>query len=421
METPDDEHDRTQTEPEKGNDMTEAAKSVLVITPHPELSEAIGSAFKDMPGVKLRQRSETLAGMNGHATALASEMDLIIFETGDDEGADIEAVKTLAKARTRGSQLVAMADEDITLSRIRALNDAGVDEVLPKTLTRQEFSDRVKMLERTAAAAGAQITTGRLIAVAHSRGGVGATTVAVNLADELGSQKGGLLHKGVTRRVALLDLDLQFGSVGAFLDLGDQDALQKLAFAGDLPDDDFLKQSLVALPRDLDVLAAPSTFLPLDALRPEQVAAVVTRLRDGHDYVVVDLPHALVDWIEPVIKAADELLIVTDTSVPSIRNCRRLIDFFSTDSPDLKVRVVVNHERKALLGSGMQKEAARALDRKLEHWLPDEPAAARASADRGKPLSAVAPRSALSKAIRQLANTILTETPLPAETARRAR
>lgn len=416
------EQHRTKTEPEKGNDMTEVAKSVLVITPHAELSEAIDTALKDVPGFKLRQRVESLAKMNGHATTLAAEMDVIIFETSDDESADIQAVRALAKARRSGGQLVAMANEDITLSRIRALNDAGVDDVLPKTLTRDEITSRMRQLQQKAGASGAEQAAGRLIAVAQARGGVGATTVAVNLADELSSRPGGLLHKGATRKVALVDLDLQFGSVGAFLDLGEQDALQKLAFEGELPDDAFVTESLVALPQDLDVLAAPSTFLPLDALRPEQIAAIISKLRSSHDYVVVDLPHVLVDWIEPVIKAADELLIVTDTTVPAIRNCRRLIDFFSSDSPDLKIRIVVNHEKKkSLFGSGVQKEAAKALEQKLEHWLPDEPNAARASADRGKPLSAVASRSDLSKAMKHLAKAILAEPPIPAETVRRAK
>ena len=119
--------------------------------------------------------------------------------------------------------------------------------------------------------------------------------------------------------------------------------------------------------------AAPSNFAPLDSLRPEQVAAVLDTLRQSHDFVVVDLPRALVGWIEPIVEHADELMVVTDISVASIRHCRRLIDFFTQDNPALPVEVIVNHQRRPFIQSQLHREAARALERKLDHWLPHDP------------------------------------------------
>ena len=103
--------------------------------------------------------------------------------------------------------------------------------------------------------------------------------------------------------------------------------------------------------------------------------------------------------------------MVTDTTVPSIRSAKRLIDFYKGENPGLKINIVINHEKKPLVQGQHHKEAARALDQKFEHWLPHDPKAARASVDYGKPLSAVAPRSDLNKAVTALAKATMTALP----------
>ncbi len=395
--------------------MSGKGKSVLLITPDASVSDAIGSALAGLDGVNVRTEPTTLAGLNGKAAYLARDRDIIIFEASDDEDADLEAIKALKANHLAGGMLLALADSSITLSRVRALNRAGVDEVLPKPVVGQEIGSRVeRMFTKAEAKSSAPEARGRIIAVAQARGGVGATTVAVNLAYELVG-KSGFLKKKVFRSVALVDLDVQFGSVGTLLDLDEQNALHQMAIEGTVPDATFLKQIMTVLPNGMSVLAAPSKFMPLDSLQPRQVEAILDTLRQVNDVVVVDLPHALGSWMEPVLGRADELIIVSDTSVPSIRHCRRLIDFVTADNPGLTVRVVINHEKKRVLfGAGAQKEMQKALNRKLEHWLPHDPRAARASADRGKPLAVLAPRSALGKAIARLARQ--TSASLPTQT-----
>ena len=384
--------------------MTDAAKSLLVIAPEPRVSEAIAASFAGDAGIRVDRRTATLAGLNGHAVEAMATYDVILFQTDPNDEADLAAVRDLVAHRRGQTKLVALADGAISLAQARALTDAGVDEVLPLPTdgrTAGKGSDH----------AGAPGRAGRIIAVAQARGGIGSTTVAVNLADQLATGAG-LKRSDPRPKVALVDLDLQFGTVGSFLDLAEQDTLLKLAMDGTIPDATFLDQSMASLPNGLAVLAAPARFAPLDALRPEQVAAMLDCLRQSCDFVVVDLPRALVGWIEPVIERADEMLIVTDISVPSIRHCRRLIDFLTQDNPALPVEIVVNHQRKPLFRSKLQREAAKALDRRLDHWLPHDPRAASVAADRGQPLSQSAPRSALGKAMRALARA--TRATLPA-------
>ncbi len=378
--------------------------------------ETIGAALQGSPDVRMDTEVTTLAKMNGNAVKLASNYDVVVFQTGPDDAADIYAIKNLAANRRAGTSLLALADGNISLTQARALNHAGVDEVLPISSAGTEICEQISLLSRVpeAETSGA-IGIGKVIAVAQARGGVGSTTVAVNLADQLAGKTKN--RKTPEHKVALVDLDIQFGAVGTFLDLDEQETLFQLALDGTIPDATFLEQSMVKMPNGLSVLAAPSKFVPLDALRSDQVTAILESLANTHDYVVVDLPRALVGWIEPVMQNADELIVVTDMSISSVRTCRRLIDFFTADNVSLPVRVVINQEKKPLMKSAIHREAANVLERKLEHWLPNDPKAANRASDRGRPLSAAAPRSPLNKAIAQLAKSTQAKNPVTHQSA----
>ncbi|OOY17748.1 MULTISPECIES: AAA family ATPase [unclassified Thioclava] len=242
---------------------------------------------------------------------------------------------------------------------------------------------------------------GQVIAVARSRGGIGATMLAVNLAHQLAAQ--GVKKGQAPRRVGLIDLDLQFGMVAGFLDLDPSPALYDMARSGAVPDETFLDQSIQHSKDGLEVLCAPAAFAPLGALGADQVTELITLMQARCDYVVVDLPHALIDWVSPVLARASLMYLVTDLAVPSLQQARRLIDAYHEENLALEIEVVVNHQSRPLMRSRVQQEAAKALDRDLSHWLPDDPRAAKEAADRGVPLARIGRRSALSKAIAGLA------------------
>ncbi|MCU9847842.1 AAA family ATPase [Defluviimonas sp. WL0024] len=396
--------------------MTDKTKSILLITPDDGIADLVGTALQTSTGLQVETQASTLAKINGHAVKMMSDHDVILFHTSPNNMAEITAIEAMTANRRPGTTLIALVDGNVSLSQVRALTHAGVDEVLPLPAEGEELDRRVLKLARAAAAKPAEaVSRGRIIAVTQARGGIGSTTVAVNLADQLVGGRGwGARKQG--RKVALVDLDLQFGTVGSFLDLPEQDSLLQLALDGVVPDENFLDQAMVKGPNGISVMPAPSKFAPLDSLRPDQVAAILDTLRQSHDFVVVDLPRAIVNWIEPVIQRADELLVVTDMSVPAIRHCRRLIDFFTQDNPALTVDIVVNHENRPLLQSRVHREAAKALERKLDLWLPHDARAATNSADRGQPLSLAAPRSPLGKAMGRLAQSVVNR---HQETARR--
>ncbi len=238
---------------------------------------------------------------------------------------------------------------------------------------------------------------GRLYLVSRSRGGVGATTFAVNLA--IGLCEAGQKAK---RRVAIVDFDLQFGTVGSSLDLVDKGGLLALAQLDYEPDLHAVRAALQSHGSGLSVLPAPRHPVPLDALDALRVQSIIDSLLASHDAVVVDLPPALVDWLEPLLRRAERVFMVTDLAVTSIDCAKRILDTFREDAPDLRVEIIVGREKKPFLAGRIHREIATVLDQPLRHWLPFDPKRARLALDRGEPLLKMLPRGAWSRGIRKI-------------------
>jgi len=382
------------------------ATSVLLISDDKGVSDAVTVALTDKPRVRLSAENRTVASLNGTAVKMAAENDIVVFATDPGNKEDLTAIEALNAQRGEHSIFLALADRDISLARARALTDAGVDDVLPFPVTGDELARQMeKWLQRAAGNRSGGGKEGAVIAVSQARGGIGATTVAVNLADQLLVRKS-RFRKEPSNSVAILDMDLQFGAVGDFLDVDPQEGLMQLATGDVMPDQMWVEQSMAETQGGLSVLTAPADFMPLEAINAKQIESLINAMRATHDFVVIDMPRALVGWIEPVVESADEIVIVTDTTVPSVRATRRLMDFYLADNPGLEIEVVINYEKRPMMLAAHHKEAAKVLESKFEHWLAHDVKAARSAVDFGKPLSEVAPRSDLTKGIGGLARAI---------------
>jgi len=386
--------------------MAEHKKTVVLVSDNPKDREGVTSAISTLTDIHLEERDGKLAELNGESIELAGEHELIIFRADATDEQDFQAIREINSDRDRKSRLVALTSDATSLADVQKLRRAGVNEVVPDSITTEELREIIDSATRFPVPAIVHVTTeakplGRVIAVSKARGGIGASLMAANLADVL-LEKKGRGKKRTMNKVVLIDLDLQFGSISSLLDVKPNNALYNLSHDGSEPDWTFLEQALEAHPSGLKVLAAPASFAPLDALTNSQMDHLITLLSQKFDYVVVDLPRALVSWLSPLLEHTHQMLLVTDSSVPSIRQARRLIDFFTEDNLDLKIDIVINHEKKPFIRGRHHTEASKVLERPFQHWIPMDPKAAKEAVDRGKPLSEVARRSPMYKSISRL-------------------
>lgn len=392
--------------------MSDDRKSLILISQDPNVSTEIGAALRSLEDMTVKEHRGSLSEMNGTAVSLVQGHDIVLFRTGNPSGGDVHAIEALRRSLPSKTIIIALADADISLADARGLTRAGVHEVLPYPISADDVREHIARWSQPVPIQVSPdqrqdaVRQGKVIAVSQARGGVGSTTVAVNLADRL-LDRAGMMKKRARNRVALIDLDLQFGAISSFLDIEAKDALYQLAMDGTKPDATFLQQSMIEMPSGLSVLTAPLRFAPMEALRPAQVAAMIDALRSEFDYIVIDLPRTLVDWLAPVLERVDRLMLVTDSAVHSVRQARRLIDFYTEDNIGLPIEIVINSEKKPLIMKRHHSEAAKVLERPLKHWIPYDPAAAREAMDRGVPLSVAASRSHIAKGINAVGRSII--------------
>lgn len=383
--------------------MTTKQKTHIALVGAGAETAAIDAALRAMPDMEVERREGSLTRLNGAAFRLSATADVILFRTAPGEDLDLDAIRSLHRSPERTATLVALTAPDLPLAEVRRILQAGVTDVLPWTTDADELRehlDRWRKPNLPALYEAPQIRRGKVLTVAQARGGIGASTLAVNLADRLMDRRG--LRRVARNRVVVLDLDLQFGSVASLLDVKESEALYQMATDGTVPDSTFVSQALTSTKEGLWVMGAPSRFAPLEVLTGAQVGALVDTLAQQFDYVVIDLPRSLVLWIAAVLERTDRLMLVTDCTVPAMRQARRLLDLYLENNPALQVEVVMSQEHKPLIRSSHHAEAAKLLERPFRHWLPYDPRAVRKASDRGVPLSAAAGSSPLSKSIAAL-------------------
>jgi pilus assembly protein CpaE len=176
---------------------------------------------------------------------------------------------------------------------------------------------------------------GKTLAVTGVKGGVGASSIAHNLAWALSER--------CKVNATLVDLDLNFGTTG--LDFN-QDTAATIADALMSPDrfDDAVMGRLITKATDrLSLFTAPATLDRTYNLDPETYVRVLEQVRGSVPFVVLDLPHIWSDWFKSTVISADELIVVAGPDLASLRNGKNLIDFLKAARPnDNPPKLVLN-------------------------------------------------------------------------------
>lgn len=159
--------------------------------------------------------------------------------------------------------------------------------------------------------------TGKLVAVIGTVGGVGATTVATNLAVELAAND--------SCRVALVDMDFRFGQIATFLDVQPNFTIAELCETPEQCDQSMLEKALVKHPSGVHVLARPNHFAQAEQLSAAHCGGILSALQELYDYIVVDGPNRYDNGGKAVLDMADVNLLVVQLLVTSIRSTDRIL------------------------------------------------------------------------------------------------
>jgi pilus assembly protein CpaE len=270
---------------------------------------------------------------------------------------------------------------------------------IPLPLNRDDFLatlDRLRIKERPPEA-----HQGFVLAVSGTRGGVGTTSVATNLAVALTE----LLKRGVL----LVDLARPLPQVGQFLDLRSAHNLMDLVESPSM-DPVFIQKVVQKHKSGLEVLLghpsyqhASHTFVDLPPL--DNVCA---SLRGAYDWIVVDLGAWLDKTYIWMLQEADQVLLVTELTVPDLQNLKFLRAMWRDwNINDSKVKILVNHyvKHSSLVLKDLENYCSQPASATLPH---DYPALVEAI-NQGMPLGELTPRSRLWRGLKDLAATLVDE------------
>jgi len=296
-----------------------------------EIAELVHKASGD----RRMERAKTVVQDGGLAAAVKYYQNqhtpsLLIVESPDAPQELLGLLDRLAEVCDPGTKVIVIgAANDISL--YRELMRRGVSEYLVPPLGLLQLIAAITALY----ADPAQPFVGRQIAFCGAKGGAGASTLAHNVSH--------LISERMGANTVLVDLDLAFGTAG--LDFN-QDPLHGIADALSQPDrlDPVLMERMMARCGDhLSLFAAPASLERDFEIATETYEEVAQKIRASTPYVVLDLPHAWTAWKRRMLVTSDDVVIVAEPDLASLRNAKNIVDLIRAARPnDAPPRVVLN-------------------------------------------------------------------------------
>jgi pilus assembly protein CpaE len=315
--------------------------------------------------------------------------NIVGLELGDDSQRGLALLRDLIERLPHAAVFAASSDSSV--APMRTAMEAGASDFLSLPLNPMDLSRvLIRTSQESAAKAASRATTGEVVTVYGCRGGLGCTTLAVNVAVHLRNTNHG--------EIALVDLDLQRGDVGAFLNLAPSQSIAALSNAREI-DEIFLHSAMTRHGSGLFVLGAPEHVEEAENVGHGEVTSALRLLRSQYRYTVVDTPRTVTPAVVAAFEQSDHLLLMTDLTVPGVRAARRAMDMLGKlEIPMQTVQLVVTHTSQGAIDLA---DAARTIGKDPYLVVPNDQATANQAMNTGAPLNGK--QSALSEAIAELA------------------
>jgi len=306
----------------------------------------------------------------------------------------LDLVASLTKASPECAILVTSSSTDGNLI-LRAMR-SGAKEFLTQPLKTEDLAAALQRIARQRTGSSGAVNQGcSIIAITGATGGVGSTSVAVNL--------GCALAANPTNSVVLLDLDLCLGDADVFLDTIPEYTLSDVAQNINRLDLTLLKRSLTKHDTGLYLLPRPVQLEDARHITADELARVLGLLKASFTHVIIDTSKSFNELDMHALMEADKILLVTQLDLPCLRNVVRLMmSFKETNQFDEKVKIVVNRVGYET-GQISLRKAQETIGREIFWQVPNDYRVMVEVRNNGVPLVQQAPKAAITQSMNQLA------------------
>lgn len=332
----------------------------------------------------------------------ATHADILVLEVGDNPTTEFSTVRSMLKDGVVGNVFLTSTKTttDILLPALRTGAKQFFKQPLVFAEIKQAFND---VLEENRIEACETVEEkkepGKIISLLGAKGGVGTTTVAVNLAESLNR-----LYPEKT--VALVDMNRLLGEITVFLDLQTEFSWDELVKNINRLDAAFLSRALIKYAPGFYVMPAPNR-IDLDThLSSKLIEHVLQTTRNAFDFVVVDTGTRVDKSAFKIFNISDSIYLISILSLPCIINVKRLIATMRVVGrvPMDKIRIIANRfEKKSAISFD---DAEEMMGHSIFSTLPNEYQQTMEAINAGKPLVEVAKKSRLVKSLNQLAESV---------------
>jgi pilus assembly protein CpaE len=350
-----------------------------------ELRETLGRIISSTEGFRLRDPGDS------------GPFELLILELGKDVDREFQIVQSFSNMGTVREIFLTTPQQDPNVL-VRALR-AGIREFFPQPVKEQEVRQALENFKQRRDSGKDNIKaerTGKIINVVASKGGVGNTTIAVNLAVSLADPNR-------RQSVALVDMNLLFGEVPLFLDIKPSFHWGEVAKNITRLDAMFLMSVLHRHGSGVYVLPAPAELNGTHQLTPDIIEKLLALMKSIFDYTVIDSGRATDDIAFRALELSDTVLVTCILSVPCLTNVNRLtrVLYDLGFAPGANLRLIVNRYLKDT--SISLKDAEESVRMKVSWTVPNDFRTTMSAINQGKSLSEVSMRSPVAHSIRQIA------------------
>ncbi|OGW56057.1 MAG: hypothetical protein A2Y81_05230 [Nitrospirae bacterium RBG_13_43_8] len=341
--------------------------------------------------------------IEGTATSFESGHELIhrkrpmavIMEVAEDVSLSIQYICQILSKFPQISIFATSTDK--TSETILKVMRAGATEYLLRPVSETDLTFALQKLGRlwlVKTSPGEQV--GNVISVFSPKGGVGVTTLSINLATSI--------YEITMKPTILIDLDLNAGDVTTFLNMKASYTVSDVTANISRLDKSFLQGVIQKHSSGISVLAEPKKVEEGISISAGEIRKVLGLLKTMYDYIIIDT-ETLLDRTTTAIEMSDMVLLVFVMSLPSITNIQRYLKFFENKGFGMdRIRLVANRYLKK--GDIKVEDAQKALNRPIYWSIPNEYDTAVSCLNRGVPLNVGASKSELNQNIKELAKTI---------------
>lgn len=381
--------------------------SAVQIAPLPRISiqafcESVETAnlIEDIATDRRMTKTHVKTHTGGAAAAVqaysnAPTPNLIIIESNAEAGTLIAQLDALAEFCDPGTKVVILGrSNDIHL--YRELISRGVSDYL---VTPLDSLSLIKALSELYNVPGSN-PVGRVIAVTGARGGVGASTLAHNIAWSL--------SRNADMAAIIVDMDLPFGTAGLNYNQDPPQSIADAVFSSDRLDANMLDRLISKCTDKLGLLAAPAALERLYDFQETAFDGIIDLLRASTPLIILDVPHVWNAWARRMLVGADDVVIVSTPDLACLRNTKNMMDNLRTARPnDSRAKLVINQTGVPKRPEIAVNDFAKALETHPIGVVPFEPKLFGTAANNGQMLAEVDAKSKITETMDEIASSLL--------------